>query len=154
MAHDESNSVLMGSAGRSAQFKEHNDQTWGVIVHSEVRQQSKFETGELLFFDDGMPRMQVIITLQTEEHLDDDDDGLRKLYVRGQMIKAVQAAVLKTGQRGIATGGKLLVRYMSDAEPKRKGMSGAKQYFAKYEAPVQTTELVMDDVEDDAELPF
>ena len=143
------NSVLMGSGGRSATFKTHGDQVWGEIVHSELRQQTDFDTNALLFWDDGKPRMQVVITLQTDEQTDDEDDGLRKVYAKGQMMRAIQQAVLKAGARGIADGGKLVVRYTGDAEPKRKGMSGEKQYFAKYVQPERTT-VLPDQPTDDA----
>lgn len=146
------NSLVMGSGGRSATFKVHGDQTWGVIVHSELRQQTDFDTGELMFWQDGKPRMQAVFTLQTDEITDDEDDGMRKVYAKGQMLRAIQAAVLKAGAKGVADGGTLLVRYTGDAEPKRKGMSGEKQYFAKYQPPAHTT--VLPDQPDDEEPPI
>lgn len=130
------NAWLMGGGGRSAEFKEINDEVWGVIMGMEMRQQTKVGTGELLFWKDGNPRMQMVVTLLTEQHVDEDDDGLRKLYIRGAMQKAVQSAVLKTKARGLAEGGKLFVRHTAVAAPAGPGLSGEKQYFAKYEPPV------------------
>ena len=135
------NTVIMGSGARSAAFKQHGDQVWGTIISSEVRQQTDFDSGKLLFWDDGKPRLQVVIILMTDEQADEDDDGLRAVYARGQMLKAIRAAVVKAGARGISDGGKLVIRYMSDAQPVRKGMSGAKQFFAKYEPPANVTVL-------------
>ena len=150
------NALIMGSGAKSAQFKAHGDQVWGTIMSSEVRQQTDFDSGALLFWDDGKPRMQVVILLLTEEQEDDDDDGMRAVYARGQMLKAIRAAVVKAGAKGIADGGKLVIRYTGDAEPKRKGMSGAKQFFAKYEPPVSVTHLPDDAPadEDEDSLPF
>ena len=152
------NALIMGSGAKSALFKVHGDQVWGAIMSSEVRQQTDFDTGALMFWDDGKPRMQVVILLLTEEQDDDDDDGMRAVYARGQMLKAIRAAVVKAGANGIADGGKLVIRYTGDAEPKRKGMSGAKQFFAKYEPPVSVTHLPEDtpayDGSDEDSLPF
>ncbi len=135
MTTDDANAFLMGAGGKSAVFKSHGDQCWGTVVSSALRQQTDFESGDLKAWPDGNPMMQLQVTLQTEEQDDEDDDGLRNLYIRGQMQKAVSGAVLKSGERGIANGGLLMVRYVSDDEPRRQGMSGAKQYIAKYEAP-------------------
>ena len=149
------NALIMGSGARSASFKEHKDRVWGTIISSEVRQQTDFDSGALLYWDDGKPRQQVAIILLTDEQSDDDDDGLRAVYAKGQMLKAIRAAVVKAVQRGIEDGGKLLVEYVSDAEPKRKGMSGAKQFFAKYEPPARMTELPADGERYEEEaLPF
>lgn len=134
------NSFLMGAGGKSAVFKNHDDQVWGRIVHFELRQQTDFDSGAPLVWDDGNPRMQLAVTLQTNDRDDDDDDGLRNIYVKGQMQKALAGAVVKAGATGIAEGGQVLVRYTSDAEPRRSGMSGAKQYFVKYEPPVYAIE--------------
>lgn len=150
------NAFLMGSGARSASFKEHGDRIWGTIISSEMRQQTDFDTGQLLFWDDGKPRMQVVVTLMTDLHEDDDDDSLRAVYIKGEMQKAVRGALVKAGVRGIEDGGKLLVQYTGDGEPKRKGMSGAKLYYAKYEPPVKMTELPdqPDGEEPDDSLPF
>ena len=146
------NALIMGTGARSASFKNHGDRVWGTIISSEVRQQTDFDTSQLLFWDDGKPRLQVVITVQTDISDDDDDDGLRAIYAKGQMLKAIGDACRKAGAKGISEGGRLLVQYVSDAEPKRRGMSGAKQYFAKYEPPVTMVEIP--DQPDEDELPF
>ena len=160
MTNDDINGFLMGTGGRSASFKSINDRTWGDIVHAELRQQTSFEDQTPMFWDDGKPRMQLVITLQTTEQEDDDDDGVRKVYAKGQMLNAIRAAIVKAGERQLRVGGQLLVQYVSDAEPKKRGMSGAKQYFAKYSPPVTAVSAGEmydeDDVPppDDADLPF
>lgn len=157
------NSVLMGAGGKSATFKAHGDQVWGTVVSAENRQQTSFESNELLFWDDGKPRMQIVITLQTEEQEDENDDGLRRVYIKvpSQLLRAMRQAITKAGANGLQEGGKFLVRYMSDAEPKKRGMSGEKQYFCKYEPPAfgaipEEGYAGDDDVPapDDADLPW
>lgn len=166
MTTDDANAFLMGAGGKSATFHDQGDEVWGSIVHYELRQQTDFDSKALKVWDDGNPMMQVVVTLQTNAQDDVDDDGLRKVYVRGQMTRALSIAVAKAEARGIAVGGQLFVRYVSDDEPRSKGMSGAKQYFVKYEPPTLAvvaeeqrsgaTESAGADVPeiDDKDLPF
>jgi hypothetical protein len=161
MSYDEVNQALMGGGGRSASFKEHKDQVWGVITNSSMRQQTDFTTGEPKVWDDGSPRMQIVISLQTDERVDDEDDGTRNVYVKipSQMMRAMRDAIKKAGAEGISNGGKFLVRYVGDAEPKKRGMSGEKQYFVKYEAPPSGYMAMPEDdgnvpPPSDEELPF
>ena len=132
----DANTFLMGAGGRSAKFEQHKDEIDGIVVSSELRQQTKYGTSELKFWDDGNPMMQMVVTLQiTGDAMDEDDDLLRKVYVRGQMQEAVKAAVVKAGETGLDVGGRLFVRYVSDAEPLKPGFNGAKQFIAKYAPP-------------------
>ena len=152
----DANDWLMSGGGKSAKFEKHGDTVSGFITeHPQIRQQTDFTTGKPKFYDDGNPQTQMVVTLLTEERDDDDDDGIRKVYVKGQMKFAVQEAVKKAGQRGLAEGGRLVVKYVGDAEPKSRGMSGAKQYQARYEAPQMA---VLQDDDDpgytDDDLPF
>ena len=148
----DADSFLMGAGGRSAKFEKVNDRVWGIIMDSQLRQQIDLDTGKPATWDDGNPKMQLVVTLLTELHDDDDDDGLRKVYVKGQMQKAVGDAVRKVGAKGLRDGGKLFVQYTGDAEPTKRGFNGAKQYFAKYEAPVQETIVPQEADPDD--VPF
>jgi hypothetical protein len=134
------NDFLMGSGGRSASFKNEKDMVWGDVVHSEVRQQTDFDSGELLFWNDGKPRLQLVISLQTEEQDDEEDDGVRKVYAKGNMLKAIRAAIAKAGARGIENGGKLAVQYVGDGPKPPRGFP-PKLYGAKYEPPVYSTAL-------------
>lgn len=136
---NEADDFLMGAGGKSATFKVHGDAVDGYVTHAERRQQTDFKTKALKFYDDGNPMWQLVVTLQTEDREDDEDDGLRKVYIRGQLTKAVQDAVRKAGEKGLREGGRLYVRYTGDAEPVGN-LDGAKQYFAKYLAPTVAVE--------------
>ncbi len=78
----------------------------GEIVNDPILVQRKdYDTGELMFFkDSGKPAMQLVVHVQTDRHEDDDDDGVRAVYVRGQMraslIKALRGSGDKSPQRG------------------------------------------------------
>ena len=150
----DANQLIMGTGARSAAFKDHGDRVWGTIMSAVVKQQTDFTTQKPKFYDDGDPMLHVIITLLTDLSEDDEDDGMRAVYAKGQMLKAIRNAVSKAGAKGIAEGGRLVVQYTGDAEPKQKGMSGAKQYFAKYEPPTSPVELSDEPDIDDDLLPF
>ena len=153
---DPVNDFLMGSGGRSATFKNVKDMVWGEVVHSEVRQQTNFDSGDPLFWEDGKPRLQLVISLQTDAKEDDEDDGVRKVYAKGNMLKAIRAAISKAGARGISNGGKLAVQYTGDGPKPARGFP-PKIYGAKYEPPIQTTALPDDEPEDNIDpddLPF
>lgn len=101
----------------------------GTIVEMVQGQQTKMGTREPLFFDDGSPRMQVAITLQTDlrnwqgikpDQIPVDpatsqpkhpslDTGLRRIFVKSDMKRAVTEACNKVGQKP-RKGGKLAVR--------------------------------------------
>lgn len=136
----DADAFLMGTGGKSAKFEKPGDQVWGIVIHAQVRQQTDFKTKAKKFWDDGNAMMELVVSLASEDRdeSDPDDDGVRKLYVRGQMQRAVADAVRKAGAPGIREGGKLFVRYTGDGESKGS-LSPPKQYVAKYEAPKPTT---------------
>ena len=133
MTNEAANKFLMGGGGKSASFKSAGDTVSGIIAAMEERQQTDFDSGKPLEWDDGKPKMHLVITLLTEESVDEDDDGMRRLYVKGNLQRAIREAVLKSGSRTIKDGASLTVQYIGDDVPARKGMSGAKKYSAVYE---------------------
>ena len=133
MTNEAANKFLMGGGAKSATFKSSGDSVSGVIASMEERQQTDFDSGELLEWKDGKPRMHLVVTLLTDESVDEDDDGMRRLYVKGNLQRAIREAVLKSGSRTIKDGACLTVQYIGDDVPTRKGMSGAKKYSAVYE---------------------
>lgn len=132
-----------GTTGRSAKFEKHGDQVVGKIISVQFQQQTDYVSKKPKFYDDGNPMMQRVITLQTDERDDEDDDGVRKVYSRGQMERAIGDACQRAGVRGLSDGGKLGVKFTSTAEPKERGLSGAKQFTAKYEPPVYVADASM-----------
>jgi len=132
----EANDYLMGGGTTSAKFAEVGDTVSGSIARKpELQQQRSFEDGTPLTWDDGSPRQQIKVILQTKDRDDEDDNGERAIYLKGALLKAVQSAVKKAGAKGLEVGGKLAVKFTGTAAPVKKGLSGAKEYVAKYEAP-------------------
>ncbi|QAX95607.1 hypothetical protein I5H03_gp039 [Mycobacterium phage Nibb] len=136
MAND-SYGFLGGGGPASAKFKSHGDVVGGVIaVEPESRQQTDLDTNEPLTWKDGSPRMQLVVTLQTDLTDPDveDDDGMRRVFVKGEMRKAVQKAVIAAGAKGLDVGGELTLTYVGDGE-KKGHLTPPKLYSATYKKP-------------------
>jgi hypothetical protein len=127
---------LMGGGGApSAKFPSPGTAVSGPITQRPtVEQQRDIQTGEKKFWQDGNPMMQLVVTVQTNERDPqvNDDDGRRRLFVKGQMKQAVADAVRAAGAAGLEVGGVLTVTYTHDGQPKQRGFSAPKQYRAEY----------------------
>jgi len=132
------NDLLMGGGGKSATFPEIGATVTGrITAEPQVKQQTEFGSDTLKFFPNGDPMMQIVVSLQTADRdpADAEDDGVRQLYVKGQMLKAVREAVQQAGAKGLETGGTLTVSYSADGEPSKKGFNAPKLYTARYAKP-------------------
>ena len=131
----DANDFLMGGGVKSAKFEKPGSKVSGTIARKpELQQQRDFDSGKPLTWDDGQPRQQVKVILATAERDDEEDNGERALYLKGGLLKSVQAAIKAAGEKGLAVGGKLAVKYTKDGEKKGK-LNPPKLYVAKYEAP-------------------
>lgn len=132
----DANSFLMGGGGApTAKFPTPGTVVGGRITEPPtVEQQRDMQSGEKKFWSDGNPMMQLVVTVQTDERDPsiEDDDGRRRIFVKGQMKNAVADAVRDAGAKGLEVGGALHVRYTHDGTPKQRGFSPPKQYAARY----------------------
>lgn len=139
---------LMGGGGApSAKFDTRGVTVAGRITEPPaVQQQRDIQTGEKKFWNDGNPMMQLVVTVQTDRRDPGvpDDDGRRRLFVKGQMKQAIQDAVKLSGARSLEVGGHLSVTYTHDGEAKQRGFSPPKQYRAEY-TPAAAAELHQSD---------
>jgi hypothetical protein len=136
---DAANEFLLAAGVTSAKFETPGTTVTGTICRQpEVQQQREIDTGRPKFWDDGKPRQQIVIHLQTTSRDPEveDDDGIRALYVRGNMLRAVREAVRKAGT-GLEVGGVLAVTYSGDGERKAAGFNPPKLYTAVYTPAVQ-----------------
>ena len=132
----EANDFLMGGGTKSAKFEKVGAVVKGtIVVKPELQQQRDPKDGKPQFWEDGKPKQQVKVVLQTETRDDDEDDGRRAIYIKANMLKAVQDAVKKAGAKGLEVGGVLSVKYVKDGEKKKAAFNAPKLYAAKYEAP-------------------
>lgn len=128
--------LLMGGGGPpSAKFPALGYENAGRITGKPtVEQQRDYDTDEPLYWPDGKPRWQVVVTLATGERDPEirDDDGTRRLFVKGQMKTAVQAAVKAAKADGLEDGGHLTVTYTADGPQPNPKKHAPKQYTARY----------------------
>jgi hypothetical protein len=149
---------FIGSAIPACRFPERGTTWAGEILDMEVRQQRDLD-GNPLTWDDGTPRMQLVVTLQTDarDPSIDDDDGRRRLFVQGGMRSALRDALRRAKVRKPEVGGHITVTYVDDEPPRRRGFSPAKRYRVEYRPPagpsLAATDAALADVDDDEE-PF
>lgn len=138
--------------------------TVGTVIKGKVlgqkKQQSKdMATGELKVWDDGTPVWEIVFTLQTDDRDPDieDDDGSRRLFARGQMLKAIGQAIREAKWSRSLVGGVLAVKYDHDGQASKRGFSAPKVYKARFEAPDLADvfdDLGAEPVYDSGEEPF
>ncbi|WP_420169038.1 hypothetical protein [Streptomyces violaceoruber] len=134
---------LMGGGVTSAKFPTIGTTVGGRITERPtVEQQKDFTTGEAKFWDDGKPQMQLVVTVATNDidPSNPDDDGARRIYVKGQMKNAVAQAVRTAGARGLEVGGILSVTYSADGVAKNPRFNAPKNFTAHY-TPAATVAL-------------
>jgi hypothetical protein len=133
----DANDFLLSTGVKSATFASVGDSVTGILTRQpEVQHQRDFTTGEPKYWNDGKPRLQLRVVLQTEERDPDDpdDDGERAIYVKGNMQQAVSKAVRAAKAKGLAVGGKLRIKYVANGQAQR-GQNPPKLYEALYRAP-------------------
>lgn len=140
--HQDPTSFLMGSGVPSYKFETPGQVAKGTIVSLDLQQQRDYKTNALQYWDDGKPRMQLRVVLQTDEHDDDTDDGLRAVYVKGESQKAVRDAVRAAGAKTIEVDGVLAVAYIGDGEQTDVRLNPPKLYKAEYRPPRPANESV------------
>jgi hypothetical protein len=128
---------LTGARTLAAKFPNIGDNVGGPITEEpQMRQQTDFATREPLFWPDGEKKMQVVVTVQTDRRDDENDDGRRRIFVKGQMKDAVSCALRAARVKEPAVGGILTVTYVRDGERTDGGFGALpKVYEASYVPP-------------------
>lgn len=139
---------LLDFAAPSAKFPTPGTRVGGRVTQdAREAQQRDFDTGAPLYWQvDGtrstnqtdQPALQLVIEVQTDQRDPDveDDDGVRSIYAKGDMLRAIREATRSVKVRQIRVGGQLHVEYTGD-EPLPKGKRGKpkKLYTATYTPP-------------------
>jgi hypothetical protein len=129
------NDLLMGSGGKGAKFETMGDTVVGTVADTPKKQQmKKWKSTELDFWPSGDPKMQVIVTLQTDQRDpgNPQDDGKRVLFIPPRMQAPVREAVQRANAKGLQIGGRLAVRWVSGAGQVE---GDPKVYAAEYAPP-------------------
>ncbi len=129
-------SFLEGGGGAStpaAKFPTIGTTYDGVIVGApRVIAHTDYHTKQQLTWPNGDPRWQLVVKIQTDSRDGAEDDGVRALYVKGMLKRAITDACRAAGVASIAEGGRLWVSYVGDVPTQG---NPAKDYAAKYAAP-------------------
>lgn len=130
---DDVNDFLGGSSAPVAKFPTVGTVIRGKVIKAEVQNETDFKTKQVRRYPDGNPIKMVVIILQTEERdaTLEDDDGVRRVYARGGMVKAIRQAL---GKQKFLPGGTLAIKYVADEDS--GGAFPRKVYAAKYEPPI------------------
>jgi hypothetical protein len=123
--------------GPSAKFPELGDKYAGVITSVRRTPQTDFDTGEVLTWNDGTPRLQTLVELELA------DGTTTTLYAKGgkyeaakgtgqSMEAAIVAAVKAAGGSSIRRGDMLAIEHTGLGKASRKGMNAPKLFTAEY----------------------
>lgn len=129
MAYDDDQEDFFGGGGGAPSFKFDGigSGVRGFITDIFVTQQVKFGTNEKMTWDDGSPRKQMNVTLQTSlrdwkgcvKPPEDEegnpkpaseDDGLRRIYIKADMKRAVGKALSAHKLKKLILGDELAVK--------------------------------------------
>jgi hypothetical protein len=130
--NDAEAAAFLSGGNTSAKFPKVGHTVEGTVTGWEMRQQTDYDTGGLLTWRDGKPRMQLLITIQGEptgvtyedgvEVELPDDDGVRTLFVKGGLQKGIGKA-LRDAKGKLEAGAYVKVTRGKDGpktDPKKK----------------------------------
>lgn len=120
---------------RSGKFETFGQVIGGEIVEKpRIEQQTDPKTRVAQFYPSGDPKWVMLVAVQAQG-ADGDDDGVRTLYVKADLKRAVQKAIAAAGAERLEVGGVLQARYVRD-EPNSSGSGLPKKvYEARYIPP-------------------
>ncbi len=139
---------MNAQGGHTAKFEDIGDGVEGVVLFADEVPQTDIETGKPVLWDDGKPRMQWVVDVQTANRDDDDDDGIRRVYAKGgkfeaasgtgtSLMVAIRDAVRAAGASALEEGGTLKVRHTGLGKKKTAAYAAPKLYQAKYDPPAK-----------------
>lgn len=124
------NSLLVGKSIPSISFKDAKigDSFTGTITDLETAQVRNYESGEPEFWEDGNPKLQIVVTLATDYSDNAEDDGQRKVYLFGQKLQAAKAALKEAGLDKLEKGSKFTIAYAGEKPSSNKKYNNVKLY--------------------------
>lgn len=124
------NSLLNGKSVPSISFKDAKvgDAYTGTITALETAQVRNYESGEPEFWEDGNPKLQIVVTLATAYGDGAEDDGERKVYLFGQKLQAAKAALKEAGLTKLEIGSGFTITYSGTKPSSNKKYNDVKLY--------------------------
>jgi|TARA_R110000764_G_scaffold96939_5_gene181045 hypothetical protein len=141
--------LLSGGGSPSLSFKDAEvGQTYeGTIADLRAVQVRNYEDPtKLEFWDDGKPKMQIEVTLQTgyADPSDSDDDGKRRVFLFGQKLRAAKEELAKKGFKTFEVGMKFKIILSGTKPSQNKRYNDVKLY--SIELGAATTSPAVDEV--------
>ncbi|WP_019204555.1 hypothetical protein [Tsukamurella sp. 1534] len=130
---------MLSGGGKYFKFEKIGDSVSGIIVtvHDPEPQTDIKDGTPVIDKKTGKIKYQFRIDVQTDIRNDEDDDGLRTLYVRGWMTGAISDALRAAGSKTLDPGARLTVACNALDDPPFAGAREVKKFAASYEPPVQ-----------------
>lgn len=126
------NDLLSSKSVPSVSFKDAKvgDSFTGTITDLETAQVRNYDTGEPEFWDDGKPKLQIVVTLATAytDPTIEGDDGTRKVYLAGQKLTAAKQAMKEAGIQKLEKGFKFTISYVGTKPSSNKKYNDVKLY--------------------------
>lgn len=132
------NDLLSTRSIASISFKDAKvgDSFTGTISDLRTVQVRSYDSGEPEFWDDGKPKLQIEVTLETG-YLDptaDDDDGTRRIYLFGQKLSAAKQEMKSKGFAKLERGMKFTIALAGEKPSSNKKYNNVKLYGIEIEA--------------------
>jgi hypothetical protein len=126
------NDLLSSKSVPSVSFKDAKvgDSFTGTITDLETAQVRNYDSGEPEFWDDGKPKLQIVVTLATD-YIDptlEADDGTRKVYLAGQKLTAAKQAMKEAGIQKLEKGFQFTIAYVGSKPSSNKKYNDVKLY--------------------------
>lgn len=130
-------SRLMGGGGQSAKLENIGDRVSGFLVEEpgEAQQTVFNDKSTLKFYKNGQPAMMSILKLQTQQRNDQNDDGIRLVFVADLSDKQdeIARAIRATGANDIEVGGFLDLALVNKVPGQNNNLKNVWQ--AQYQRP-------------------
>lgn len=136
--------LLQGGGSPSLSFKDAKvgDSFTGVITATRAVQVRNYEDPtKLEFWDDGKPKMQIEVTLDTDyrDASIDDDNGERRVFLFGQKLTALKDALKAKGLTKLEIGGKFTITFAGTKPAKNPRYNDVKIYAIDVVAPTSNS---------------
>jgi hypothetical protein len=120
----------------------------GTVIECFTQQQTTYvpnkpeESGLPKFYKDGVtPAPELVIIFQTAEREDPNDDGIRTVYAKGQLLAMIRESVKEQKLPGLRPGGYLKMQFTHQEKvPVRKNI-----FRARYTGPAPVTDSFFED---------
>lgn len=139
----------------SISFKEAKvgDAFTGTITDLRTVQVRSYDSGELEFWDDGKPKLQIEVTLATE-YIDptlDADDGTRRVYLFGQKLAAAKQEMKSKGLQKLEKDMKFTIKFTGTKPSSNKKYNDVKLYGIEIEEATSNSEVdaILAEIADD-----